>query len=214
MGAFSRRDLLKKSSLVLGYGLAAQLTSQMLPFGAFGAQCEFTDHLLGQIPEGAQKAISSTGQFHHFHYLHVPQQILNNPPLTGWTTISSMMVEDLGIDNFFFRNREIRKQFHCHQVTFSYEQLVSIASGQRTEVYAFIGGRRNHVFLFNGGGGVSQEQFFDQERTRIQRIARQNSLRNRRSVCDTVAHTGVTVFSFNSDRFVRTARELNTLKGY
>ena len=35
--------------------------------------------LESKLPSDANATVSSTGQFHHFHYLHVPQQILNNP---------------------------------------------------------------------------------------------------------------------------------------
>lgn len=218
----SRRIFLKNASLAVGLGLIAQV----LPRGAYAAQCNFTDHLLGEIPSNSNPAISTTGQFHHFHYLHVPQVILDSPPQAGWSTLSSMMVPELGIDGFFFgegksgsaKEREIQKQFHCHQVYFSNAQLRQIASGQRTDVIAYIRGRdgkpsRNHTFTFNKPGS-SVMTVFEQDKIQIQQIAKQRNLRTVRETCDTQIHQGVIVFNGQGQRIVTNVNELNSLKGY
>lgn len=218
----SRRTFLQNASLAFGLGLMAQL----LPKGAYAAQCNFTDHLLGEIPLDSNPAISTTGQFHHFHYLHVPEVILNSPPQVGWSTLSSMMVPELGIDGFFFgegksgaaKEREIQKQFHCHQVYFSNAQLRQIASGQRTDVIAYIRGRdgkpsRNHTFTFNKHGS-SVMAVFEQDKIQIQQIAKQRNLRTVRETCDTQIHQGVIVFNGQGQRIVTSVNELNSLKGY
>ncbi len=208
-----RRDLLKKSAGLMALGLG----SNWIAPGAYAADCALTEHLKGFIPTDANAALSTTGQFHHYHYLHIPQSILTQPPANGWTTISSMMSPQLGIDSFFFRRAEERKQFHCHQVFISHTQLTNIAAGKETEVVAFIrsGGeaRRNHGFLFNRSG-LDPKVALEQERARIQKLAERNGLRTVGTKCDTRTHSGVTVFNSRGDRIVTNFAELERLKGY
>jgi hypothetical protein len=209
----NRRDILKQSAgaLILGLG------SQFLAPGAFAMDCATTPHMNGYIPVDANAALSSTGQFHHFHYLHVPQVILQNPPRAGWNTITSMMSPELGIDPFFFRPAETRKQFHCHQVSITRAELQGIAAGQEVQVLAYIrsGGipRRNHTFVFNAGG-LDPRVSLERRREEIRQLARQNNLQTQSVKCDTRLHRGVTVFSREGDRVVASARELEALKGY
>lgn len=210
-----RRHFIKRGSHLF---LASQMVS-LWPKGAYAVECSFTDHLEGFIPEGANAALSSTGQFHHFHYLHVPQSILNDPPEGGWSTITSMMSPELGIDDFFFRRREVRKQFHCHRVYFSHRQLVAIAAGETTEVVAYINRRgeavRNHTFVFNPVQGEDQEPLSLEEiEDGIRAVAVYNELRMQRSACDTSVHRGVTVFDSKGFQVVNSVEQLESLKGY
>ena len=208
--------------MLFSYGAIASF----LPRGAYAAQCDFTPHLLGLIPSDANPAVSTTGQFHHFHFLHVPEMILNSPPINGWSTLSSMMVPELGIDGFFFgegktgvaKEREIQKQFHCHQVYFSNNQLKQIALRQTTDVIAFIRGRdgkpsRNHTFTFNKPGDAAKV-IFEKDKLSIQQIARQRNLRTTRETCDVQIHGGVIVFNGQGQRVISKVSELNALKGY
>ena len=213
-----RRDFLKTSSQIL----LANSIIQGLSSGAFAAECEFTEHLEGFIPDNANAVISASGQFHHFHYLHVPEVILRNPPKSGWTTITSMMVPNLGIDPFFFRRREVVKQFHCHQVDFSYQQLVNIAEGRRTSVTAYIYSRRrkraipNHSFIFNNHG-LSSRQAFTKDQLEIQGEASRKGLQKKRSSClDVRVRNRGAVRVFNGKGFssIRDLARLEELKGY
>lgn len=179
--------------------------------------CPLTAHLEGSIPTGAVPTLSSTGQFHHFHYLHVPDVILRQPPVDGWTTISSLMIPDLGIDDFFFQSAEVRKQFHCHQVFIGHDQLLSIGQGRETEVIAYIrtrrGPTRNHSFIFNEGG-VASHIGFERRKQEARNVARNRRLRRQRLQCDVRDHRGVTVFNSRSERTVIQIAELERLKGY
>jgi hypothetical protein len=208
-----RRDLLRQFSLFTLAGMASRLS---LP-GAYAADCVTTPHLNGLIPPDANPTISATGQFHHFHYLHIPQVILLDPPEKGWSTISSLMRPELGIDDFFFQRREVRKQFHCHQVFISKAEIEAIANGQETTITAYInsGGRArpNHDFVFNRGG-IDAHVSFQNEFERIQKIAKDKKLRTVAAKCDTRAHRGVTVFNAKETLLVTSLRELESLKGY
>lgn len=219
---FDRRKFIQNSGLIFGL----HWVSSLWPAGAYAAQCEFDAHLLGEIPRNSSPALSTTGQFHHFHYLHVPQLILNQPPASGWSTLSSMMVPELGIDGFFFgegksgvaKEREIQKQFHCHQVYFSVQQLRQIAAGQQTDVIAYIRLRngqpsQNHTFTFNKPG-ASAFAAFQQDKVQVQRLARQRGLKTVRETCDTEIHRGVTVFNAQGQKVITSLQELNSLKGY
>lgn len=209
----NRRELLK----FLSINLSAGWVSQLWPSGAYAADCELTDHLKGFIPDGHNATISTTGQFHHFHYLHVPGVILANPPANGWTTISSLMVPDLGIADYFFQSAQQRRQFHCHQVYFSNAQLTSIAAGTQTDVLAYIrsesGPQRNHTFRFNRGG-TDPKAAFILEHQRIQQIAIREGLRRASTVCQTSTHRGVTVFNSQGEKIVTTQAALQALQGY
>ncbi len=228
----NRRDLLKHAS----YFSLATLASGLWAPGAYAAECATTDHLNGFIPEDANATVSSTGEFHHYHYLHIPLQILMNPPRSGFTTITSLMRPELGIDDFFFRPAEQRKQFHFHQVYISNPQLQAIAAGRRTSVTAFIPRNRpNHTFVFNranivseAGPGETEAQKLERlyetnrlsagalinEQRRILALAEQAGLRTESVVCDTRLHRGVSMFNSRETRFIATAAELERLKGY
>lgn len=208
-----RRLFLKKSCLTLSTSF---ITFQFLE-DAHAAVCVTTDHLDGAVPTTANAAVSSTGQFRHHHYLHVPIEILTTPPKAGWSTISSMMIPELGIGEFFFIKKEVRKQFHCHQVFFSQKQLMNIAKGVETEVIAYIAGFsgpvKNHTFLFN-----NKTETFLQHSARLQKDAIDNELKDKlkltKSVCDTKLHGGVTVFNSSGTTTVTDVTKLEALKGY
>lgn len=209
----NRRTFLQYSTMASALTLAGAL----LPEGAYAVECPMTGHLLGEIPDGANAVISSTGRFHHFHYLHIPASVLAAPPAAGWTTITSMMVQELGIDDYFYLRTNVRRQFHCHKVSFTNAQLQAIAAGKQTEVVAYIEGdsgpQKNHTFLFNEKGTNPATAFADRFRD-IQALARRRGLRNKRSSCDTRTHGGVTVFSGDSTDVVTDLAELNRLKNY
>ena len=188
------------------------LPALLRPMRAEAAACEITDHLRGFIPDGALATISSTGQFHHFHYLHIPQQILNNIPEAGWKTISSMMIPELGIDDFFFDSDQAHKQFHCHEIVLSATELLAIKNGEKTRITAYIKGSNgpspNHTFDFNDG------PTFGEKRERIIQVAKEKGLRFAGTQCDTDEHEGVSVFNGKGVRTVNDRKELDQLKGY
>ena len=206
-----RRDLLKQGSILTLAGLGSSL---WLP-GAFAADCVITEHLNGFIPSDANATVSSTGQFHHFHLLHIPQVILSSP--RAFQTITSMMRPELGIDDFFFEDGETRKQFHCHQVQITRAEVASIAAGSETEVIAFIrsGGRprRNHSFIFNQGG-KNAALALEEKRQAIIKAAQDQGFRFAGVKCDTRLHTGVSVFRPDGQSVIVSRRELERLKGY
>lgn len=210
----NRRDLLRNASL---YSFASLASGLIVP-GAFALPCNtnthpsYHPHLQGVIPEGAVPTLSSTGSFHHFHFLHVPQQILAKIPRSGFRTLTSMMKEECGIDDFFFQRGEENKQFHCHQIDFTREQLISIADGKPTEIIAFIrsGGRpvRNHSFIFN------DTITFEQKQQAAKETADFRGFKTERIFCDTRLHGMVTVFHGGGIIGVRTLAQIDQLKGY
>lgn len=190
--------------------------------GAFAADsaCPVTDHLNGIFPEeGAprQQVISTVGRFHHYHYLYIPSSILVAPPAEGWATLSSMMVVALGMDPYFTRMPEHFRQYHCHQITVSQQQLQGIASGRSTAVNAFIEGsnRPNHTFLFNRDNRHTSESF-QAEFSRIQTLARGRRLETRRILCERLPARlqAVTVYHPQGDFRVTSVDQINSLKGY
>lgn len=206
-----RREFLKKSYLV--FTATSVLASLSGMDSALAAECPINAHLDGEIPLGAAATISSTGQFHHYHYLHVPQMVLNAPPAAGWSTLTSMMVPDLGIDNYFFQKTQVYKQFHCHKVFFSQKQLEAIQKGQKTEVIAYIQGangvaQKNHTFIFNDT--IS----FEDKENAIQSIAQQNQLKTVGAKCQTQTHGGVRVFSSSGVQLVTSLDVIQSLIGY
>jgi hypothetical protein len=225
MDKFSGRDTVPRRT-VLGFGIGAfgcllsrcahkssETSGDVAAANPRGTDCALTEHLKGFLPADANAAISTTGQFHHFHFVHIPKSILVNPPTGGWTTISSMMSPELGIDDFFFRAAQAHKQFHCHQIDISRTQLKDIAVGKEATVVAFINGQPNHKFVFNVGGG-DPVVAFDKERQRIIDLAIAKNLKMTGTRCTTQTHSGVTVFSRNSSRVVTNLTELENLKGY
>ena len=192
-------------------------SSLAFTLGAFGVDahasvCVTTPHLEGELPEDVLAAISTTGQFRHHHFLHVPPAILLNPPAEGWSTISSMMVPNLGIGEFFFRDREVRKQFHCHQIYFSHRQLLGISGGEEMEVIAYIragdgSATPNHSFFFNSTD-------FDKHFADLESEALIGGFVRTRSACDIREHGGVTIFSGKGIVTVTEVATLERLKGY
>ncbi|MCJ8275255.1 MAG: hypothetical protein HRT44_00705 [Bdellovibrionales bacterium] len=197
----NRRELIKNSiQMYLGTALVGSLAFE----AKANESCEYLTPLLnGMLPENANSAVSGPGQFHHYHYLHIPQEILENPPEGGWSTLTSMMVDRLGIDDFFFRHpgilrpngtpfREERpKQYHCHQVYISQSQIQRIRDGQRVEVFAYIQSRpnqeprRNHQFIFNDqlseGVEMTPHEVLAIKTEEIIELASQNNLRFEKS---------------------------------
>ncbi len=214
---------MKRRDLLIHTGQLLSLTTlSPLMFLSKGYACEYaTPHLDGFLPENSNKSISGPGQFHHYHYLHVPESILNNPPEEGWTTISSMMVPSLGIGRFFFRERELVKQYHCHQVWISNSQLTRIAAGLETEVFAYIQGRQggrprqNHSFIFNRNN-LSPNESFSLQENEVLEIAQNTRERGVDPLLTERVNTCFPIRVFNSKGFraIENRNELMQLRGY
>jgi hypothetical protein len=186
-----RRELIQKSY----FFIAASVVAPQLLFlkKSFASTCVYIeddfirDHMEGVIPEGVVSSLSTSGMFHHYHYLHIPQSIVENPPVGGFKTLSSMMIADLGIaNNFFANNNEIIKQFHCHEVFISRDQIRLIQKGDRVVVQAYIfsGGASvaNHQFVFNDSNSLIEK------RNDVIEIAKADKLRMTRSACNPKRH--------------------------
>jgi hypothetical protein len=180
--------------------------------------CPTTAHLEGVIPADANPALSSTGQFHHFHTLFVPAAVLAAPPRAGFTTITSLMRPELGIDDFFFRAVEVRKQFHCHQVDFTRRELEAIAAGQEVIITAYINMRGrptpNHEFVFNRAG-LSPWDALKSDMAQAQARAARSGFDTQRprSACSVRQHRGVTVFAAGGTSVVTDLQVLAQLEG-
>jgi hypothetical protein len=163
--------------------------------------CIDNDVLGGVLPAGSRSGLSSTGQFHHHHLLSIPAAILAQPPAAGWSTLSSLMVESVGIDDFFFTQANINKQFHSHRVTLTRAELQAIAAGRRTTITAFIrsgSGQAvpNHTFTFNDTETIPQKM------EKIRAVAQGRRFRMQRVECA----TGRAVTVFRGDRDLETIR--------
>ncbi|MBX3234309.1 MAG: hypothetical protein KIT84_21585 [Labilithrix sp.] len=172
--------------------------------------CFINDLLRGALPEDAVSAVSSRGRFHHYHFLSVPAEVLAKPPEQGWSTLSSMMIETLGIDDYFFRNAEVNRQFHCHRVSFTRAELRAIAAGAKTTITAYIRSNGqpspNHTFTFN------DTETMEQKSTAIIAVARRAGLRTQRSVCSAANRRSVTVFRGDrAEETIRSAARLERL---
>lgn len=216
----SRRDVLKRSFWIVTAGVVAP---QLLacasdidvdePSGTeedlTADDCFINDLLRGALPEGATSTVSSKGRFHHYHFLSIPKAILEAPPAQGWSTLSSLMVETLGIDDYFFGATNIIRQFHCHRVSFTRAELTAIAAKKKTTITAFIrsGGQAtpNHTFTFN------DVQTMEQKNAAITAIARREGLRTKRLTCSAAQRRSVTVFRGEGEETIKSAARLEGL---
>jgi hypothetical protein len=111
------------------------------------------------------------------------------------------MIESVGIDDFFFTQANINKQFHSHRVTLSNAELRAIASGRKTTVTCFIRSSSgqatpNHTFTFNDTESVQDKM------QKIRAVAQARRLRTQRVECS----TGCAVTVFRGDRDLETIR--------
>jgi hypothetical protein len=111
------------------------------------------------------------------------------------------MIESVGIDDFFFTQANINKQFHSHRVTLSNAELRAIASGRKTAVTCFIRSSSgqatpNHTFTFNDTESVQDKM------QKIRAVAQARRLRTQRVECS----TGCAVTVFRGDRDLETIR--------
>lgn len=222
----SRRDVLKRTFWVVTAGVVApQLLTTVsgcasdvdADEGLTGteaddlsaADCFINDLLKGVLPENAISTVSSRGRFHHYHFLSIPPEILAAPPEQGWSTLSSMMIETLGIDDYFFGPSNINRQFHCHRVSFTRSELRAIAAKTKTTITAYIRSNGapspNHTFTFN------DTQTMDQKNAAIVAIARREGLRTKRLTCSAQNRRSVTVF--RGDKAEETIKSAARLEG-
>jgi len=144
-----RRNFLKNSSLLLAAGAlvpfaATEVLAQPAP--PTTPQNPPTGILNGVIPNGAEAAVSSLFVFHHHHLVFIPQNILDNPPVDGYQTSTSMPMPDLGVNAELIRQS---RHYHYHAITFTRQQILSIAAGDNVIVELFLNGALNHRFAFN-----------------------------------------------------------------
>lgn len=219
-----RRDVLKKTYYFLSASIVAPQFVQIEKLHA--ADCaymsdeEVNAHFEGLLPAGVVSALSDTGTFHHFHYLHIPKFVLETPPIDGFTTLSSMMVADLGIDDYFFAigspvpmniDSRVRRQFHCHEVFISNAQLQSIQKGNKVEVVAFIlsGGEptKNHTFIFNDTVSLEEKEIATQNAA----VSEDIPLDRKRLKCNVAKHGGVRVFSGSGETVINNVQTLKDI---
>ncbi len=162
-----RRQFIKGSSLIL----AAGWTFPSFALKAFAKDADPSMDLLnGAIPDGSSPAISTLFKFPHHHYVYIPREILEKPPVDGFKAFTSMIVPSLGVGAPLIAQK---RQFHYHVIRFTHAQLKSIAQKAPTQVDLLLNGALNHQFLFNGPKSFEDQQREYRDQAKKQGLATQ-----------------------------------------
>ena len=137
----NRRNFLKDASFIA-------IGATTLDFFGAVAHAQSSPAPSTGVPAGEEKnaALSTEPRFHHYHFLFVPQSVLNNIPAQGYQTTTTMVRTDLGVDPRLIAQK---RQSHYHVVNFTRAELQALAAGKTLKKRITVEGAPNHLFTFN-----------------------------------------------------------------
>lgn len=98
------------------------------------------------MDEFRNAALSLEPKFHHYHFLHVPQDVLENIPHNGFMTTTTTVRRELGVSRTLINQN---RHTHYHVVHFTAAELQDIKAGRLLNKRITVNGSPNHLFTFN-----------------------------------------------------------------
>lgn len=139
----NRRDFLKTTSL---FAFTAAPALSLLSGSTAFAQDALAPSEGVPMDEFRNAALSLEPKFHHYHFLHVPQDVLENIPDNGFTTTTTTVRREMGVSRTLITQN---RHTHYHVVIFTADELRAIKAGRLVNKRITVEGSPNHLFTFN-----------------------------------------------------------------